>query len=438
MQAEQRAGSRPRIFYGWYMVAAGMGIHLWISVVWVYAKQVFFTPISMHFGWSRALMSGAFALERLEGSIVSPIEGFLVDRYGPRRIMVIGAFITGLGIMSLSFLNNIYMFYASILLVSLGQSMALGIPRTWAIVQWFRRLRGRALGIGGSGAILSGPMLIITVLLVQNYGWRSAFIMLGLSVWIINLPLTLVFRGRPQDYGYLPDGDLPEEAKPEPAEDSSEGEAQPARQSRNSEESSEGSLGVKQALATPAFWLLSLVFGAQTLGTNALNIHLIPYFESIGFSTAQAVSVLGAFTLLSAIGRLGGGFAFDMWNSRVVMAGIMGSQALAFLIMANVTAYWQMLPFALFWGIAFGGMIPARGYIISAYFGTGSFGAIQGLTQSVSVFGGMLGPVLMGAIWDMTGSYVIGIYIILAAAALAIPLLLLARPPKLPQPVETV
>ena len=434
MQAEQRAGARPRIFYGWYMVAAGMGIHLWISVTWVYAKQVFFTPISMYFGWSRALMSGAFALERLEGSIVSPIEGFLVDRYGPRIIMVIGTFITGLGIMSLSFLNNIYMFYGSILLVSLGQSMALGIPRTWAIVQWFRRLRGRALGIGGSGAVLSGPMLIITVLLVQNFGWRAAFILLGLSVWMINLPLAMVFRGRPQDYGYLPDGDPPEDEETETAKDAPEGEAQSSRTTQ--EESSEGSLGVKQALATPSFWILSLVFGAQTMGTNALNIHLIPYFESIGFSTAQAVSVLGAFTLLSAIGRLGGGFAFDMWNSRVVMAAIMGSQVIAFFIMANVTAYWQILPFALFWGIAFGGMIPARGYIISAYFGTGSFGAIQGLTQTVSVFGGMLGPVLMGLVFDLTDSYVIAIYIILVVAALAIPLLLLAKPPQLPQTAE--
>ena len=196
-------------------------------------------------------------------------------------------------------------------------------------------------------------------------------------------------------------------------------------------------MGVKQALATPSFWLLSLVFGAQTLGTNALNIHLIPYFESIGFSTAQAVSVIGWFTVLSAIGRLGGGFAFDMWNSRLVMAGIMGCQVIGFFIMANVTSYWQVVPFALFWGLAFGGMIPARGYIISAYFGPGSFGSIQGLTQSVSVFGGMIGPVLMGLVFDLTDSYVIAIYIIMVAAALAIPLLLLARPPQLPDAAPT-
>lgn len=102
MQAEQgvvqRARVRPRIFYGWYMVAAGMGIHLWLCIAWIYAKQIFFTPIALTFGWSRALMSGAFALERLEGSIASPVEGFLVDRFGPRKIMLLGTFVTGLGI----------------------------------------------------------------------------------------------------------------------------------------------------------------------------------------------------------------------------------------------------------------------------------------------------------------------------------------------------
>jgi MFS family permease len=421
----QQARVRPRIFYGWYMVAAGMGMHLWLSVAWIYAKQIFFTPIAISFGWSRALMSGAFALERLEGSIASPIEGFLVDRFGPRRIMLLGTFITGLGVMSLSFLQNIYMFYGSVLLVSLGQSMSLGIPRTWALVQWFRRLRGRALGIGGSGAVFSGPMVIITVLLVSYLGWRAAFLVLGLSIWCINFPLVMVFRGRPGEYGYLPDGDQPEETEEEPSEE----EAQSAK--ATTVNPGESSLGVRRALRTPAFWLLSLIFGAQTMGSNALNIHLIPYFESIGFSTAQAVSVLGAFTLLSAIGRLGGGWAFDFFNRRAVLAGIMGCQVTAFLIMANITAYWQMIPFALFWGIAFGGMIPARGVIISSYFGTGSFGSIQGLVQSVSVLGGMLGPILMGIVFDLTQSYVMAIYIIMSVAAAAIPLILLVRPPRL-------
>jgi MFS family permease len=413
---------KSRLFYGWYMVMAGMGIHLWISIGWVYAKQIFFTPIATSFGWSRALMSGAFALERLEGSIASPIEGLLVDRYGPKRIMLFGTFICGLGIISLAFLQNIYMFYLSVLLVALGQSMMMGIPRTWALVQWFRRLRGRALGIGGSGAILSGPLVIITVLLVDSLGWRSAFLVLGITTWCINGPLCLVFRNKPEEYGYLPDGDAPED----PNQDQSQSAAASKKRA-----DVEGSLTVKQALKTPAFWMLSLVFGAQTMGANAMNIHLIPYFESINFTTSEAVSVLGMFTLLSAIGRLGGGWAFDFFNKRMVLAFILACEGIAFIIMVNVSVYWQVVPFALFWGIAFGGMIPARGVILSAYFGTESFGSITGLAQAASVFAGMLGPILLGAIFDITGSYIPGIWILAIVAFAAIPLIFMAKQPKL-------
>ena len=111
MQTEVQTGQRPRVrsrvFYGWYIVAAGMGIHLWVSIVWVYGMQVFFTPIVETFGWSRALVSGAFGLQRLEGSVLAPVEGFLVDRIGPRKMILAGAFITGLGLISLSFLSSI-------------------------------------------------------------------------------------------------------------------------------------------------------------------------------------------------------------------------------------------------------------------------------------------------------------------------------------------
>ena len=216
MQAEGRVAHRsrllPRVFYGWYIVAAGMGIHLWMSIAWVYGMQVFFAPIIQTFGWSRAAVSGAFSLQRLEGSIASPIEGFLVDRFGPRKLVLAGALLAGLGLITLSFLQAIWMFYASVLVVSLGMSACVGIPRNWATVQWFRRLRGRALGIGSSGAVVSGPLLFIVVWLVETVGWRNAFLVLGVVTWCICLPLALVFRSRPQQYGYLPDGGPSEEA----------------------------------------------------------------------------------------------------------------------------------------------------------------------------------------------------------------------------------
>ena len=284
-----------------------MGIHLWMSLAWVYGLQVFFTPIVQTFGWSRAAVSGAFALQRLEGSIASPIEGFLVDRFGPRRIVLVGAVLAGLGLISLSFLQTIWMFYVSVLLVSLGLSAAVGIPRMWAIVHWFRRLRGRAMGIGSSGAVISGPLLILIVWLVEAVGWRTSFLILGVATWFVCIPLSLVYQSRPEDYGYLPDGDPPKEADEEPA---------------NGKPSDLG-MTVRQALTAPAFWVLGLVFAAQTMGVNALIVHLIPYFESIDYTPAQAASVLGFFTVLSAIGRLGGGWAMDYFSHRLVLAGLL-------------------------------------------------------------------------------------------------------------------
>ena len=419
MQSDERIGERlgvrPRVFYGWYIVGAGMGIHLWMSLAWVYGLQVFFTPIVQTFGWSRAAVSGAFALQRLEGSIASPIEGFLVDRFGPRKVVMVGAVLAGLGLISLSFLQAIWMFYVSVLTVSLGLGAAVGIPRMWAIVHWFRRLRGRAMGIGSSGAVVSGPLLILVVWLVEAVGWRTAFLYMGVATWFVCIPLSLVYRSRPQDYGYLPDGDLPSEGE----------EASPNK-------SSEQGLAVRQALKTTAFWILSLVFAAQTLGVNAMIVHLIPYFESIGYTPAQAVSVLGFFTVLSVIGRLGGGWAMDYFSHHLVLAGLLACQAAGFFLLANITSYWQVIPFALLYGTAFGGMIPSRGVIISAYFGTRNFGAIQGLSQSATVLGGMVGPVLMGWVFDVTGSYVLAIYILMGVAAVAIPLALVVRPPRLP------
>ena len=423
-QVAQGTRAKPRIFYGWFIVAAGMGMHLWVSICWVYGMQVFFTPIVQTFGWSRAIVSGAFGLQRLEGSIVAPIEGFLVDKYGPRKMVLAGAFIMGASVMYLSIVNSIFMFYIAVLLVSLGTS-ATGTPRNWAIVQWFQRQRGRALGIGASGAILSGPMLFVVVWLVESFGWRVAFVVLGLATWCIMIPLSLVFRSRPDQYGMRPDGDTEEEAAAYAAS------AAP-RRSTMEQLSDEESLTVMQALRTPAFWILSVIFAAETMGVSGLIVHLIPYLLSIEFSNTQAATVLAFFTVLSVFGRLGGGWIMDYISARLVLAGLLGIFVGAFVLLANMNGfhYWQVILFALLYGTAFGGMIPARGVLVSNYFGPRNFGALQGLTRSVTVVSGMLGPIMMGIVFDFTDSYLISLYILAAVNAIAMPLAIIAKPPS--------
>ena len=277
-----------------------------------------------------------------------------------------------------------------------------------------------------SGAAAAGPMVFIVVWLIDSLEWRSAFVVLGLATWVVCLPLTLLFRAKPEQYGYRPDGDPPPADGP-PGDAPTTG---PSGSQGGAQESE--SMTVGQALRTPAFWMLTLVFAAQTMGVNGMAVHQIPYFESIGFTRNEAASVLAMFTALSVFGRLGGGLAMDLLNQRAVLAGLLACQALAFLILANITAYWHVVPFALLFGTAFGGMMPARGVLISTFFGTRNFGTLQGLTQSGTVVGGVIAPVLMGFVFDQTQSYVLSIYVLMAAAALAIPFTLFARPPRHP------
>ena len=418
----QKESPGSKIFYGWYIVGTSMAIHLWMCIVWVYGIQVFFNPIISTFGWSRTAISGAFSLQRLEGSVEAPILGFLLDKYGPRRVIIGGAFIGGLGMISLSFIQSIWMFYICVLLAATGTGACIGQTRNWMIVQWFRRLRGRALGIGACGAVFSGPLLVFTLFIVENIGWRNAFVVTGLLTWLLVIPLTMVFRSKPEHNGQLPDGDTP-----------NNNNSNDQRTNTSKVSNADGpqlSLTVSQALRTRSFWALTVVFGASTMGTSALGVHQIPYFESIGFNAAQAVSALGFYTIFSALGRLGAGWAMDFFNMRMVMVGLLTLQATSFLILANITEYWQIIPFALLYGVSFGGFNPGRGAVLSAFFGPRSFGTIQGLNHTVTVIAGMAGPLLMGLAFDLTESYSVAIYFITILTFAAIPIAISAHPPK--------
>ncbi|MQF83134.1 MFS transporter, partial [SAR202 cluster bacterium AD-802-E10_MRT_200m] len=303
----------------------------------------------------------------------------------------------------------------------LGMSASVGIPRTWSIVHWFHRLRGRALGIGSSGAVVSGPLLIIVVWLINTLGWQNAFVVLGVVTRVICIPLGLVFKSRSQELGYSPDGNVENpEIHPSTAP---AGVQKPL---------SDNSFSVHQALRTQTFWLLTLVFSLQTMGISGMMVFLVPYFEGpdVGFNTTQAASVLGVFTLLSIFGRLGTGWAMDYWDQRLVLGTLLTSQATAFVLLANITAYWHIFPFAFLYGTAFGGMMPSRGFMVSSLFGTRNFGTIQGLMQSGTVLGGLIAPLLLGRSFDITNSYVPAIYFLAGVVALGIPIVLLLRPPR--------
>lgn len=413
---------RKKVFYGWYIVAGSVALNFYLSIVFFQGFQVFFLPILHEFGWTRAMTSGAFSLRQLESGLLAPAIGFLVDRWGPRVIIVTGVILGGLGMIMIGYANSLLTFYLAFLITSLGVSGAShGVSWAVAVANWFNKLRGRALGVAMLGPVLGGPFIVVVAVLEGMLGWRVSIIMLGAGLIVVGVPLGFVARPRPEPYGYFQDGATQEEAA----------RSEIGRRGLAVGGASDG-LTVGQAVHTRDFWVLIVLFAAVFMGISGLMVHLIPMLEDMNYSSAQAASILGIMFLLSGIGRISSGFLADMIDFRIVMAGLISFQLVGLFLLTLVgpSQIWLVGLFILLFGIGFGGTIPLRPFLIMQIFGARAFGSLQGLVQGGAIGAGMMGPIFYGWVFDTTGSYNLAIYVSIAIILMAFPLLLLMRKPQ--------
>ena len=197
----------PKVFYGWYIVGASLLIDLYISGGVSLGFTAVFEPIAKEFGWSYTQISLAVSLQGLEVGILAPLAGFLVDRWGPRRMVFGGALIVSLGLMLLSRVSSLGMFYGAFALIAIGMSACSGTVLMTAVANWFRRKAGIATGIALSGVGLGGLMVPLVTMLVDTFTWQTAMFSFGLGMLAIGLPLSLLLRHRAEQYGYRPDGE---------------------------------------------------------------------------------------------------------------------------------------------------------------------------------------------------------------------------------------
>ncbi len=408
-----------KIFYGWYIVAASVGVNFYLTMAFGLGFNVFFLPISREFGWTRALTSGAFSLRAVESGLLAPVIGFLVDRWGARVIIFWGVVIAGIGMVMLGYINSIASFYIAFLLASLGMTGAgHGVSWVVAVANWFERFRGRALGIAMLGPVIGGPFIVVVAFAEAYVGWRVATVLLGVGLWIIGIPLSMVARARPEPYGYMPDG-----ATHQTGLSSGSGSVSGLVAGRIN------GFTVKDALATRVFWVIVSLFAIMFVGISGLMVHLIPLLEDMGYSPARAASILGLMFLLSGIGRVGCGFLIDLIDYRLVLGGLIFLQMIGMLLLFLVGPEdsWLVVVFALIFGIGFGGTIPLRPFLIMEIFGARAFGALQGLVQVGAIGAGVIGPIFYGWIFDTTGSYQIAIVATMATILCTIPLTLMLK-----------
>ncbi|UCG66172.1 MAG: MFS transporter [Deltaproteobacteria bacterium] len=430
--------NNPKIFYGWWIVLASTIARAFSGGFFYYGFSAFFMPLVREFGWSRTALSGAFSLSRIEGGLLGPIGGFLVDKLGPRKIMFFGITLMGAGFILLSRIDSLIAFYlVFVLCVSVGSTV--GIHRTTivAIANWFINKRGIAIGIGTSGIGLGGMLVPILAWLIVQYGWRPTTVIIGLSIWIIGIPLSLVMRHRPEQYGYLADGEVKEEIvmRREPEVDEVEHHSF-TNSAKVRISNSNIDFTPRQALRTTIFWLLALIFGLRQFVVSAIVIHQIPFLIGIGISPELAAAMLGSIGIISIVGRLVFGRLGDILEKRHLMAICLGLTALGCLILANAQTCWHVIPFLVIYPPAYGGGMTLMNAIRGEYFGRQYFGTISGFMDLVQMFGIVFGTVFAGWIFDVTGSYRLAFVSFAIAAAAAMMLMLIARCP-VPTPCES-
>lgn len=414
------APARRRFFYGWYIVGGTVLSNAVLSAAYFQGFASFFLPIERHFGWSRSAISGAISVRQVESGILGPGIGFLVDRWGARRIIVAGAVISGLGLIWLGLITNLLTFYLAFLVVSIGTAgVSHGVTWPTVIARWFRRKRGLAMGLAVMGPIVGSPFVILNTALLDDFGWRRILIAYGVLVIGMVSLIGLVARDRPEPYGYLPDGDAAPPSRP--------GE-RPSRRGPM-----EAGLTLPQVVHTKEFWLLTVYLSGMFVGNSGFSAHQIPYFvNDRGFSDAAAAGTLTLMFMASGLGRIGTGVLLDRVDYRVILitVAVVMAGAFVYLQLAPITTLWQAVPFTIIYGIAFGATVPMRGALGSMLFGNRSLGAVIGLLQGGSVAAGFLGPILMGIAFDSRGDYRSAIWLLFAATAVVIPPVLFMASPR--------
>ena len=410
-----QARTRPRFFYGWYIVGSSMAANAILSAAYFQGFSAFFLPIESHFGWGRSAISAAASLRQVETGVLGPAVGLLVDRFSPRKLIVAGAVVCGVGLIGLGLVNSLATFFFFFLLISVGSS-AVGHGVTWPtlIARWFRRKRGLAIGLAVNGPLFAGPMVVANTALIAAFGWRPILIGYGVVVLIVVTALGLVARDRPEAYGMLPDGDAPQGAlgaSPTPA------------QLRAAARSAEAGLTLRQVLRSRAFWLLSFYLGAMFIVNSGFQLHQIPYFvNDRGFSDAAAAVTVVIVVFASGVGRTGTGWLLDKVGYRLVLTVVALTMALAFayLQLSPIDSMVESLPFTILFGVAFGATIPMRGALGALIFGNRSLGSVIGVLQGTSIAAGVVGPILMGAMFDALGDYTAAIWILEGVALAAL------------------
>ena len=413
---------KPRIFYGWWIVGGCFSLQMLVGSLMIHSFTAYFPLLQSQFGWSRSVLSGAFALSRAESGLLGPLQGWLIDKFGPRVMVRGGMLLFGLGFIMFSRLDSVLDYYVAFLLMALGSSVGGFLTVATTVVNWFEKRRGVAMGIAMSGFGIGGLLVPAIAWSLTELGWRQTAFISGVVIIVLGIPIGQLFRQRPEQYGYLPDGATPDAAGASEASD---------RNTLAADQVDGFTAG--EAMRTPAFWLLSLGHSLALLTVGAVSLHLVPHImESVGLSITAASGAVAVMTVFNIVGQIGGGFLGDRFSKRMLAALAMLVHSVAMLTLAFASTVPMVYAFAVMHGTAWGVRGPMMTTIRADYFGRAAFATIMGFSSLVVMIGMTTGPLFAGFMADIFDGYRVPFVVIAALTGIGSLFFAIAAPPLPP------
>ena len=392
---------------------------------------VWSVALEAHFGWSRTQLSMAFAFTRIEGGIMGPIEGYLTDRVGPKRMVFIGLVVLAIGFLFFWQVKHLWMFYLAFVIMSLGHSLCGWVPVTTLLNNWFIRNRAKAMGWSNTFSRLGALILVPAIAWAINpdkdrLGWDVTALALGIFSFLVAVPMYKVIRNRPEEYNLLPDGLMPLEVETSRNSQDSGKEVSQIDVQQDTQD-----LTTAQALKTVAFWLISIGHGLTSMVIIAIMAHLGLFMSDNGFDIQTTAWVVSVYTFVAMVFPVVGGYVGDRIPIRIAIFVFTSIQAFSVVILTFATTLPLLYAFAVLFGIGFGGRSPLTTAIRGDYFGRRSFGKILGIsTVPLNILLLVAAP-FAGYMYDTTGSYTSAFLILAALSFVGGVFFLLAKKPVL-------
>ena len=388
------------VFHGWWMVAIAALVMTLGSVPFFQGMFAWFVVLEKQFLWSRGRLSVAFSLTRAEGSVMGPVAGYLIERLGIRRICLIGLCVMGSGFLLFSQIQNLWQFYLTFVVISVGAGLGTWLPMMTLLNSWFVRRRSMAMALAMEGMSIAAIVLIpvLTWAIDPEEGpdrWRVAAAVIGTIIIVLAFPISRLIRGRPEDFGLEPDG-----VAADPVQRAVEGLSGP--------KSEEIEYTWQQAVRSGSFWLIA--FGNATTAAVVITmmINLGPMLSVDRDFSLQTVGwVVSTYTATAAVGTLVGGYLGDRFSIRYVISGFAMVQAAGIVVALVADSLPVVFLFAVLLGIGFGGRTPLTSAIRGTYFGRRNYASITGVAQMPFNAVMFAVPLFVGFTFDATDSYTI-------------------------------